>query len=106
MKTQRTHVGEMVLDHRESPGAFGVGAGQILEAAIKKCCGCQRKIVLRPDRERKRHYCRKCDSFMCDDCHLTSTVTGEHTPFVKVFEKAYEAAVRGHQIIGVQRVRA
>ncbi len=101
-----THAGERIIDHRNSPGAFGVPGGTIAIMATKKCCGCQRRVVMNRERERHRHYCRKCDSFMCDDCALTFKLTGEHTPFNKIFQEAYESAVRGRQIVGVHRVRA
>jgi hypothetical protein len=104
MRTMTSHAGERVIDHRNSPGAYGVAAGQIVTLATKKCCGCQRRVVLDPNRTRGRHYCRSCNSFMCDDCYLTTVVSGVHTPFNKVFEQAYEAAIRGLQVVGVQRI--
>ncbi len=54
------------------------------------CCGCQRQIIVNPQRERPRNYCRSCDKYMCDDCSLAFKVTGVHTPFQKIIENLIE----------------
>lgn len=93
MKTQVTHRSEVFLDNR-------TGGGEFLEARALCCCGCQRVVILNHEREQHRHYCRSCDSFMCDSCALTMKVTGSHTPFVKVMNDLYEAASRNVPLLG------
>ena len=30
------------------------------------CCHCNRVVVLNPERRRERHWCFKCDAYICD----------------------------------------
>lgn len=89
--------GYVEIDHRESPGItheeaarvgsrIAVGAGQRLQAATWRCCGCEAQIVLLKERARSDNYCGACDSYMCDRCLLIKKVTGYHKPFWKVVE--------------------
>lgn len=75
-----------------------VQANSTFESGTKGCCGCQRLVLLRPEREKPRNYCRKCDSYLCDDCALSFKITGEHTPFVKIIDDFVDAAASGRSL--------
>lgn len=85
MKSKRSHEGELLLDHRYSPGLtpeeakglpFGAGQG-LYEAPTKTCSHCQTVMIINPDRQRERGWCSKCDHYICDNCAtiLTQTLT-------------------------------
>jgi hypothetical protein len=75
------HSGYLIIDHTNSPGINPndiparlraitpiIPEGKVFEADIQFCTHCQRSIILRPDRERPRGYCQKCDHYICDTC--------------------------------------
>ena len=74
MFSKRSLEGYMMVDHRASGGGLS-------ELAIATCSHCQRGIVRNPDRTRSRHYCPKCDHYICDQCNIVRVVTGECKPF-------------------------
>jgi hypothetical protein len=88
MRSKLTHTGELVIDHRNSPGitpewaaAHGVvgpvvGAGKIFETALKNCSHCGADVVLNPMRQREREWCRICDAYICDNCGLLRKLSG------------------------------
>lgn len=39
---------------------------QSRELPCMTCCHCNAVVVLNPDRKRDRHWCRKCDKYVCD----------------------------------------
>lgn len=91
MRSKRSLEGEILIDHRASPGldaltahAFGieperVKGGEVFEAALITCGHCQATVVINPDRQRARAWCSKCDHYICDECaarlHLTLVCT-------------------------------
>jgi hypothetical protein len=107
MSSKRRLEGEVLIDHRDSPGsnpqlahALGlphVPGGARYESAVVTCSHCQRQIVLNPDRSRERGYCRKCDRYICDRCTTIMAQTLECVPFKKVLDEAQEAAFRAEQ---------
>jgi hypothetical protein len=100
--SKRSLEGEMMIDHRESPGlrpedvahipgAIAVGKGQLFESAIISCSHCPRIVVLNPDRSRERGYCRKCDDYICDFCTEELHRTGVCRTWVQVIDEILEA---------------
>lgn len=76
MKTKRNLEGYLLIDHRNSPGVSGDHpTGSIFESATITCSHCGSVVVLNPNRTRPRHWCGKCDHYICDnpvcvaDCH-------------------------------------
>lgn len=78
MKTIRSLEGELLIDHRNSPGvpaelliASGLppeaGRG-VYESATYTCHHCQSIVVMNPQRTRERHVCRGCMHVICDGC--------------------------------------
>lgn len=98
--------GYLELDHRESPGftpeqCKAARFGHTMPVGSKRfqlktytCCGCQRQIIVNPERERARNYCRKCDRYMCDDCSLSFKLTGEHKSFKQIIDEYLEDAAK------------
>jgi hypothetical protein len=77
VRTKRSREGELLIDHRASPGltAEQVGAfapavpkGEVYESAVSVCAHCQAAVILEPKRTRAREWCAKCDRYICDDC--------------------------------------
>jgi hypothetical protein len=78
MKTLRALEGELLIDHRNSPGVPGellianglpVEAGRgLYESATYTCNHCQAIVVMNPNRTRERHVCRGCMHVICDGC--------------------------------------
>ena len=78
VRTKRSREGELIIDHRASPGltpeqvgafnAPAVGKGDIYESAIAVCGHCQFAVILEPNRSRDRGWCSKCDTYLCDEC--------------------------------------
>ncbi len=80
-RSLRSTEGELLIDHRASPGlssafieqarAHGiviqpVAAGETYESPTIVCCHCGVEVVLNPQRTRPRGYCAKCDHYVCD----------------------------------------
>lgn len=84
MKTKRSNAGELIIDHRCSPGitpefaaANGlsipvVGAGRVYETGLLNCRHCGNDVLLHPMRTRERAWCMSCDAYICDDCGVRS----------------------------------
>lgn len=107
MVSKRRLEGEVLIDHRDSPGsnpllahALGlphVPGGTRYESAVIGCSHCQRQVFLNPDRSRERGYCRKCDRYICDQCTTIMAETRECVPMKKILDEAQEAAFRAEQ---------
>ncbi len=88
MRSKLTHTGELVIDHRNSPGidpawaaARGVtgpivGAGKTYETGLKNCTHCGADVIMNPMRQREREWCRVCDAYICDGCGLLRKLSG------------------------------
>ncbi len=72
MSSLRRHEGYLIIDHSNSPGSprsadpAHVGPGMKFESATVTCSHCHAVVILNPDRSRPRHYCPKCDHYVCD----------------------------------------
>lgn len=72
--------GEIVVDHRASPGLTEeeairhgyhpsqVKEGALFEAATMTCAHCGRIVIRNPLRTRERASCLKCSQYICDWC--------------------------------------
>lgn len=91
-----------MLDHRNVQGmpdevavANGLppGAGKgLFEAPTYTCSHCQRVVILNPNRQRERVYCRGCDHNICDDCGAAKAAGAPCRTFKQVIEEALEKA--------------
>lgn len=96
MSSLRRHEGYLMIDHRNSPGMpkssdpAQVPGGQLWESPTVTCSHCSAVIILNPERSRPRHYCAKCDHYVCDKpgCIV------ECSPIRQKFERLYDQAVR------------
>jgi hypothetical protein len=73
--SKRSHEGEILIDHRASPGlqpgqvpGVAVPGGELYESAVYACSHCQFTVVINPQRNREREWCSKCDAYICDEC--------------------------------------
>jgi hypothetical protein len=74
------HDGEIMLDHRASPGftraqAESMGVpyeltreGQMMHAPTLGCPHCGSHVMLNPMRQRPRAHCYQCNQYICDIC--------------------------------------
>lgn len=91
----RKQMGELLIDHRASPGlpediarragydpAF-CGEGKVYRAATLTCAHCKGSVVKNIFRTRDRALCAKCSyHYICDACAFQSTLPDYvHTPF-------------------------
>lgn len=107
MNSKRNRDGELLIDHRNSPGISAewarehniggpvVGAGQIYERAIKTCTHCGSDVVMNPGRVRDREWCWACDAYICDGCGLIRKLSGyQHRTTQQIMSELYEALQR------------
>jgi hypothetical protein len=89
--SKRRHEGYLIVDHRASPGNALAGEGQVYETPTVTCSHCGSVVILSPTRTRPRHYCFKCDHYVCDKavCIL------ECRPWMKIIEAAEREAHHG-----------
>lgn len=85
-------MGYLMVDHQASPGIspeaarrLGIAArpeGTVFEAKTLSCSHCRCSVVVNPDRTRDRHYCSKCDHYICDLCAFRAAQAGYvHKPY-------------------------
>jgi hypothetical protein len=102
MRSKKDQTGELVIDHRNSPGislewaaAVGisgpiVGAGKTFESGLKNCTHCGGDVIMNPMRQREREWCRVCDAYICDNCGLLRKLGGyEHKTARQQIEEIY-----------------
>ena len=105
MKSLRHLEGELLIDHRDSPGiseeaevAMGLSpgstAGVRFECATATCRHCQRVIMLRPDRSRERGFCRGCNHYICDACTSVYALDRVCRDIERQFDAILEEAYR------------
>ena len=85
MKSLRSNEGYFMLDHRHGDPVPDVnireaglppGAGRgLFEAPTYTCHHCQAVVVINPNRQRERAYCRGCDHYICDACGVIRAQT-------------------------------
>lgn len=97
-------MGEIIIDHRASPGlpeevARWAGydpaqcaEGKIYKQALMTCSHCGGVVVKNPDRTRPRGLCMECNNkeghYICDKCDFDRRQPGYiHTPLVKFIDQ-------------------
>ena len=84
-KSLKNQEGYFMLDHRQTAPvpdelviAAGLPAGTgrgLFETPSFTCKHCQRVVVMNPNRQQERHYCKGCDHLICDGCAAIKSVT-------------------------------
>jgi hypothetical protein len=102
MKSLRQNEGVILLDHRNSPGVpdavmqkFDLPAGSgkgVFEAPTYTCSHCQSIVVMNPNRQRERGYCRGCDHNICDTCWGARANGAKCKTFKQVIDEILENA--------------
>ena len=104
--SKRSLEGELLIDHRSSPGLpeecarfMGIDpkyvkAGATYESAIVTCSHCQVSVVMNPERTRERGWCPKCDKYLCDECAFIMHRTLECRNIEKVFDDLDDLVAR------------
>lgn len=100
MKTQKAKEGYLLIDHRGVIGMTTIGGKEIpnnslIERSTITCSHCQRVVIINPDRLRARHYCPKCDHYICDECESQRVLTGNCITFNEIIERTQELALKG-----------
>ena len=106
--SKRSLEGEILIDHRASPGlppefAVEVGLdpglvakGQAVEAPLFTCAHCQACVIVNPDRSRERACCQKCGGkYICDECAARMHLTLECRSFERRLDQVKEEIERG-----------
>lgn len=60
--------GELLIDHRASPGTREVPEGKVFEGPTYVCSHCQFVVIMRAERTRPREVCMRCMAIVCDAC--------------------------------------
>lgn len=92
--------GELVIDHRESPGVsealvreagLPAGAGRgLFKAPIYTCGHCQKGVTVvigAFGTREKRYVCSGCRKVLCDQCARKKALTGVCDPFERKIER-------------------
>lgn len=101
MKTIRSLEGEVVIDHRNSPGISGelmiaqglppeAGKG-VYEGVTYTCGHCQTIVFMNSLRTRERHFCRGCSHVICDGCAEEKAKTLQCVTFEQKVEALLKA---------------
>ena len=108
MFSKRELEGYLLIDHRAGDGITAemvkdialdisfpiVPAGKIFESATILCHGCERQIILNPDRSRARAYCPTHDHYLCDECEDRRVRTGKCVAFKAFIYELFNQAER------------
>jgi glycerol-3-phosphate cytidylyltransferase-like family protein len=102
MGSLRRHEGYLLIDNRFGPGVSAefvrqsgkdapvVPEGARYESATITCSHCHAVVILNPQRTRPRHYCAKCDHYVCD----TPACAVECLPLAQVLDDLQERGAR------------
>ncbi|SRR5216684_7134149 len=104
-------LGEIVVDHRASPGlpediARAAGydprlcrEGKLYEAATLACCECRCVVVKNPFRTRERHSC-SCGNYICDICAFKLSMPDAiHKPLNRYYDD-HMKQLRYQELVG------
>lgn len=95
--SKRSLEGYLLIDNRNAPavpsigGAPAIAAGATFESATLTCSHCHAVVVLNPGRTRERHWCAKCDKYVCDGC----AAVGECRPLNQILDTLQNQAALG-----------
>jgi hypothetical protein len=100
--------GEIMVDHRGSPGlpphiarqcGFDpalTGEGKLFEAPTMTCAHCKNTVVKNKERVRERERCEKCNHYVCDFCYAAMQLPDYvHKPYEKLRDETIIAGERG-----------
>ena len=102
MNSLRSHEGYLLIDHRNTEAVpdevvvsngLPPGSGRgLFEAPTYTCSHCQTVVVMNPNRQRERAYCRGCDHLICDNCGVLRANGAKCKTFKQVIEEILESA--------------
>jgi hypothetical protein len=105
LHSKRSLEGELLIDHRASPGLTAedvagtdipvVGKGEVYESAVVTCGHCACVVVMNPLRTRERGWCSRCDRYMCDACAYVMQKTLQCNTVKRRLDQAFEDLERG-----------
>lgn len=110
MSSLKRHEGYLLIDHSASPGLTpeearlcgyhgNCGEGKVFESATITCSHCKMPFIKNPERVRPREYCKKCDHYICDFCHVErSAADYSHLKFEQKAEIILNAAHHGETL--------
>lgn len=81
----RKREGFLLVDNRNS-------GGELKEGMTFTCGHCDALVVKNPDRTRERHYCRGCDTIICDTCAAIKAQTLTCRPIQQLIDQCLTAA--------------
>jgi hypothetical protein len=90
--SKRSLEGYLMVDHRAGDGMLG--AKGMFEAATITCSHCQRQFIRNPARQRDRCWCTGCDHYICDQCGIVRSQTGECRTFRKIMDDHEKQVIR------------
>lgn len=73
MPSLKKHFGEVETSHF-GPGVGRYAADKTVREATLSCRHCGTHVVINPDRERERGFCRLCNRYICDHCKAASVL--------------------------------
>ena len=110
MNSKRSHEGYFMMDNRVNSGipdelvvkqGLPAGAGKgLFEAPTYTCSHCQAVVVLNPNRQRERAYCRGCDHYICDACGVERA----QSMTCKTFKQKIDEAMYQHEKFGTPMI--
>lgn len=75
MNSHKSLENYLLIDNRNNPGMgstfeekIGMPCRGVVEMATLTCQHCTQQVLLNPNRERPRNYCRSCNAYICDNC--------------------------------------
>jgi hypothetical protein len=107
MRSLRSLEGELLIDHRASPGVSAETmisqglphdagrADHVWESATVTCNHCERQVILNPDRSRPRGFCKACEHYLCDECESERFLGRRCYPFKAKVKDYLEMVDRG-----------
>lgn len=108
MGSKRSHEGYLMLDHRQTDAVpddvmrscgLPVGSGKgLYECPSFTCNHCQRVVVMNPNRQQERGYCKKCDHYVCDSCNTIRLATGICKTFNQQVDELLNAAEKQAEV--------
>jgi hypothetical protein len=105
MNSKRSQEGWLLIDNRHGPAVspeaarasgkdvIGAGVNGVFESALITCAHCQRTVILNPQRDRPRGYCRNCDHYICDSPSCNAACT----PMKKLLDMGQEIIFAGRE---------
>ncbi len=106
MRSKQSNQGELIIDHRNSPGidpawaaANGVtgpvvAGGKTYETGIKNCGHCGGHVIMHPQRTREREWCGRCDAYICDGCGFRKKQGASCQPLRATLDDLFNATQR------------